>query len=178
MPHKFRYHWTGDDGVSRSKTIVLHDDGGIAFAPTKAQRRMPTGDPAQREAKLAAHRAKLASYAAAEASLFSQGPVSDAVFAARTGPDGCGSCERRRESPRDPIGFCGECGCGTAIRAALTIKGRMPAATCPLDPPRWGAAEGEGAGALDRLKQLGGVAANLIDLVSRGPKRRAKEQHG
>lgn len=115
-------------------------------------------------------------YAMAEASLWTDGPVSDDVFNARVGPAGCGSCSFRRPSPRDPLGYCGACGCGAALRAMLTIKGRMPKAACPLVPSRWQDAPGEGADAMHRIRQAAGVAANLFDLLSGRKSRRDKGQ--
>jgi hypothetical protein len=43
----------------------------------------------------------------------------------------CRSCEflDARQDPQ--VGFCKACGCGENARAELTIKGKMPAATCP-----------------------------------------------
>ena len=72
---------------------------------------------------------KAASWAAAEASLLTQGPLTDEQYEARIAM--CRACEHldAREAPQ--IGFCKACGCGTNARAELTVKGRMPAATCP-----------------------------------------------
>lgn len=73
-----------------------------------------------------------ASWAKAEASLAVKGPVSDEVFAARRAA--CSACPELATdtNPKDEIGFCKACGCGTGARAALTVKLTMPAATCPL----------------------------------------------
>jgi hypothetical protein len=75
----------------------------------------------------------IASYVAAEASLAVQGPVAPEVFEARK--QACLGCEHRAADtePKDDIGFCRKCGCGTSARARLTVKLTMPAAKCPLD---------------------------------------------
>lgn len=73
-----------------------------------------------------------ASWAKAEASLVLKGPVSDEVFAKRRAAcSGCPELATDTE-PKDAIGFCKACGCGTGGRAALTVKLTMPDATCPL----------------------------------------------
>lgn len=172
MPKEMRISWIGDDGATRTGVVVLTDDLRAWMKRDKVARRI--GDPMtpeQRAERVMTKRQRMASYAAAEASLWAQGPVSDAVFADRTGPNGCGGCEHRRKSTKDPIGYCGECGCGPALRAMLTVKGRMPKAACPLTPPRWTDAPGEGVTAFERIKQAAGVAGNLIDMLA-GAKRR------
>lgn len=76
-----------------------------------------------------------ASWLKAEASLVVDGPVSPEVFAVRR--QACESCPELATDtdPKDDIGFCRACGCGTGARAALTVKLTMPAATCPKQ--RW-----------------------------------------
>lgn len=74
-------------------------------------------------------------WAKAEASLALQGPVSDEILAVRKAA--CASCPElaTETDPKDEIGFCRACGCGTGARAALSVKLTMPAATCPRQ--RW-----------------------------------------
>lgn len=72
---------------------------------------------------------KAASWAAAEASLLTQGPLTDEQYEARIAA--CKACEHLEASDAPQVGFCKACGCGRNARAELTVKGRMPAATCP-----------------------------------------------
>ena len=73
------------------------------------------------------HRA--AAWIKAERSMMVSGPLDDARYEARIAA--CQSCEFLDPAPADPVGFCKACSCGRSFRAALTVKGRMPAATCP-----------------------------------------------
>lgn len=75
--------------------------------------------------------AKAFDWAKAEASLLTQGPLPDDAYAARVAA--CRACDQfdPREAPQ--VGWCKACGCGQNARAEMTIKGRMPAANCPLD---------------------------------------------
>jgi hypothetical protein len=70
-------------------------------------------------------------WARAEASLALHGPVAPEILQARTAA--CRACPElaTETEPRDAIGFCKACGCGTGARAALSVKLTMPAATCP-----------------------------------------------
>lgn len=72
------------------------------------------------------------SWAKAEGSLFLQGPVSTEDYVRRL--ETCNACPnlQRAESPSQ-LGWCSKCGCGDRGRAELTVKGKMPAATCPYD---------------------------------------------
>lgn len=74
-------------------------------------------------------------WARAEASLALEGPVSPEILEARTAA--CRACPElaTETEPRDAIGFCKACGCGTGARAALSVKLTMPASTCPKS--RW-----------------------------------------
>ena len=74
--------------------------------------------------------AKATSYLKAEASQILLGKVDDTKYNARIAE--CRKCEHLKETEEDEIGFCGRCGCGTNPRARLTVKARMPKATCPL----------------------------------------------
>lgn len=75
---------------------------------------------------------KVMQWAKAEASLVLEGPVSSEVFIRRL--ETCNGCEQL-ERASDPLllGWCKACGCGKNKRAELTVKGRMPKATCPLN---------------------------------------------
>lgn len=70
-------------------------------------------------------------WARAEASLALQGPVDPERFDARKAA--CLSCPElaTNTEPKDEIGFCKACGCGTGARAALSVKLTMPEAKCP-----------------------------------------------
>lgn len=72
---------------------------------------------------------KAVSYIRAEASLAWHGPVTDLIFERRANE--CRNCPSLVKDEADEIGFCGACNCGKAKRAKLTVKLRMPAATCP-----------------------------------------------
>lgn len=46
--------------------------------------------------------------------------------------EACGGCQDLiRSSNEGELGWCRSCGCGTGGRAELTVKAKMPAATCP-----------------------------------------------
>lgn len=73
---------------------------------------------------------KAKSWIVAEASKVFQGPVTDKVFERRL--ETCNACEHlERSSVEGQLGWCKACGCGRNARAELTVKGRMPKATCP-----------------------------------------------
>jgi hypothetical protein len=72
---------------------------------------------------------KAAGWLTAEASLLTRGPLADADYEARVAV--CRQCEHLDAAPDPQIGFCKACGCAKHPRAELTVKGRMPAATCP-----------------------------------------------
>jgi hypothetical protein len=73
--------------------------------------------------------AKAKSWLKAETSLVVDGALTQQAYEARIAA--CKACEHLdpRDAPR--VGFCKACGCGRNARAELTVKGRMPAATCP-----------------------------------------------
>jgi|LauGreDrversion4_2_1035121.scaffolds.fasta_scaffold44459_1 hypothetical protein len=73
--------------------------------------------------------AKAASWAKAEASLLTSGPLTDEQYEARIAV--CRACEHLNAKPAPLVGHCKVCGCNNNARAELTVKGRMPAATCP-----------------------------------------------
>jgi hypothetical protein len=43
----------------------------------------------------------------------------------------CRACPHLDPLPEPQVGYCKACGCGKRARSELTVKGRMPAATCP-----------------------------------------------
>ena len=73
---------------------------------------------------------RTASYLKAEVSLIAKGPVPNEEFVRRL--ETCNACPNLNRS-EDPVqlGWCSKCGCGDRARAELTIKGRMPASSCP-----------------------------------------------
>lgn len=96
--------------------------------------------------------ANAAKYVTAEMSLQLYGPVPDVIFEERKAQ--CMSCSSRKVSTtlHDDIGFCSSCGCGVNERSRLTVKLRMPKATCPIN--RWGEADGRHDGVVDRIKSF------------------------
>lgn len=72
---------------------------------------------------------KLKSYFRAEYSYMRDGELCDEKFQKRMFV--CKGCEHLVQTD-DPVGHCGKCGCSTSSkRAGLTVKGKMPMATCP-----------------------------------------------
>lgn len=147
------------------------------FAPgvkyiTRGDGSIRRADPRPLEQAISQHRprfrvtiAQAWSYIRAELSAAIRGPVSDQVYAARMAA--CSGCEHVQESPTDPVGLCGACGCGASPRAMLTVKGRMPEATCPLTPPRWSAADGIGPTWRSVAAAAAGIAASVRYVVRR-----------
>lgn len=72
---------------------------------------------------------RAAAWAKAEASQVLSGPLSDEQYEARIAV--CRSCDQLDAADAPQIGHCKACGCGKRPRAEITVKGRMPAATCP-----------------------------------------------
>lgn len=72
--------------------------------------------------------AKAVSWVRAEASALLK-PLSEEQYQRRV--DVCRSCPELDPLPDPKVGYCKACGCGKRARAELTVKGRMPAATCP-----------------------------------------------
>jgi hypothetical protein len=68
-------------------------------------------------------------WAMAEASQLMHGPLEDAAYQARI--DACKACDAFDPKQAPQIGFCKACGCGQNARAELSVKARMPGATCP-----------------------------------------------
>ena len=73
---------------------------------------------------------KAKQYIKAEASLALEGEVDEGVYNHRI--ETCKSCEHLKQTS-DAVGHCKRCGCGYHKRAGLTVKGKMPKATCPLN---------------------------------------------
>ena len=71
---------------------------------------------------------KAKSYIRAESSLANEGEVDEGVYNHRI--ELCKSCDDLKKT-WDEVGHCGACGCGTGRRSALTVKCKMPKATCP-----------------------------------------------
>lgn len=69
------------------------------------------------------------SWAKAEASAIVSS-IADEEYALRIAA--CKSCDSLEPRPDPQVGFCKSCGCGNNPRAELTVKGKMPAAKCPL----------------------------------------------
>lgn len=106
---------------------VMHDDFAAGFSTLQRLGDHPCpGDQHQ-----AGPLAKAVSWAKAEASRLIQGDVPEEQYQARL--EACRTCQKLQAG--EPVGWCGACGCGTRRRAELSVKARMPAATCPLG--RW-----------------------------------------
>lgn len=72
--------------------------------------------------------AKAVSWVKAEASRVLEGDVPEDQYQARL--EACRACPKLKAG--NPVGWCSACGCGTRGRAELSIKAKMPRATCPL----------------------------------------------
>jgi hypothetical protein len=72
--------------------------------------------------------AKAVSWVKAEASRVLEGDVPDNQYQERL--KACRACPKLQAG--NPVGWCGACGCGTRRRAELSIKAKMPRASCPL----------------------------------------------
>ena len=69
------------------------------------------------------------SWMRAELSLRLEGPLPDAAYDARIAT--CRACPELEPLNPPQVGTCKACGCGSNPRAEISIKARMPAATCP-----------------------------------------------
>lgn len=79
---------------------------------------------------------KAVSYARAEASLAIKGPLDRDGYLLRL--EVCNACpELDRAAEPDRLGWCRACTCPKWSRSELTVKGRMPDATCPRS--KWNA---------------------------------------
>jgi hypothetical protein len=102
--------------------------------------------------------AHAAQYAAAEVSGVIEGTVTDEVYATRL--EACVACPARKLSTQlpDMVGYCGDCGCGVNARSRLTVKLRLPSATCPRQ--LWMPTIGKRVNALRKLWR--GIVKKLI----------------
>tara|TARA_R100000655_G_scaffold11743_2_gene26994 strand:+ start:1810 stop:2208 length:399 start_codon:yes stop_codon:yes gene_type:complete len=112
------FDWSVKDGKMRVVLALFEDHAEIESI------KHYSSDPKEKPTTLQ----KIKQYAKAEASLLLNGAVDEEIYEARISL--CGSCEHLIAS-NDPVGHCNECGCGTRKRAGLTIKCKMPEATCP-----------------------------------------------
>jgi hypothetical protein len=119
-------------GGRRVATVVMHDSFAQGFSSLHR-----VGDVDEPQPPKQGLLSKVGSYLKAEASLAIAGPVSDELYLARL--QACRGCEHRLEKSGGE--WCMKCGCGTRKRAELTVKARMPAATCPLG--KWPQPEGD-----------------------------------
>jgi hypothetical protein len=118
---------------------------------------------------------RVASYLSAEAAHAMQGPASREDVDARTAI--CNGCDARSETidgARDPggLGWCTKCGCGSAPRAALSVKLTLAGATCPLG--KWDRVNGTGATVTSVAEAVGGVAATVASAIWRAASGEAK----
>jgi hypothetical protein len=118
--------------------------------------KVATSEEPQEEPKREVNAENVAKYIAAETSLVVEGDVEDAVYEERKAH--CVACPSRVLSDKlpDELGYCRACGCGVSERAKLTVKLRMPAATCPQQ--KWGKAPGKRRSVIKR-------AANWIGKI-------------
>ena len=103
---------------------VMHDDFAQGFSTVERLGDHPCPEDPATPGPLA----KAVSWIRAEASRVLEGDVPEDQYQARL--EACRACPKLK--PSSPLGHCGACGCGTRRRAELTIKAKMPRATCPL----------------------------------------------
>lgn len=103
--------------------------------------KLATDEPVQADPQREVTPSNIASYVSAETSMVVQGEVEDEVYNERKAH--CVACPSRVLSDKlpDELGYCRSCGCGVSERAKLTVKLRMPAASCPLK--KWDKAPGK-----------------------------------
>ena len=71
------------------------------------------------------------SWVKAEVSMIADTPLQPAEYLLRL--EVCNACpELKRAEEEDKLGWCTKCGCPEWSRSELTVKARMPKATCPL----------------------------------------------
>ena len=112
------FDWKVEGGKMRVVIALFEDHAEIDST------KYYSSDPQEKQTTLQ----KIKQYAKAEASYIFNGAVDEEVYEERISI--CKSCEHIIPSD-DPVGHCNECGCGTRKRAGLTIKCKMPEATCP-----------------------------------------------
>lgn len=118
-----KYQLTRRDGTPVGVS-VMHDDFAQGFSTVERLSDHPCPEDPATPGPLA----KAVSWIKAEASRVLEGDVPENQYQARL--KACRACPKLR--PSSPLGHCGACGCGTRRRAELTIKAKMPRATCPL----------------------------------------------
>ena len=118
-----KYQLTRRDGTPVGVS-VMHDDFAQGFSTVERLSDHPCPEDPATPGPLA----KAVSWIKAEASRVLEGDVPEDQYQARL--EACRACPKLK--PRSPLGHCGACGCGTRRRAELTIKAKMPRATCPL----------------------------------------------
>lgn len=105
---------------------------GRRYRVDEPHRPLPRTGPKPKEPEPKGLLEKAASWAKAEVSLVWNGPLSDEQLEARLSL--CRRCPKLDPGKEaGQVGWCKACGCGRNPRAELTVKGRMPKATCPLD---------------------------------------------
>jgi len=101
--------------------------------------------------------ARAASWMRAEVSAIVGGALEGDALEARL--DACRSCHRfEAAADAQQVGWCTACGCGKRARAELSVKARMPAATCPLD--RWPRDTGGSDGSSGKAGAVGAPQAS------------------
>ena len=118
-----KYQLTRRDGTPVGVS-VMHDDFAQGFSTVERL----SDHPCPEDPATPGPFAKAVSWIRAEASRVLEGDVPETQYQARL--EACRACPKLK--PSSPLGHCGACGCGTRRRAELTIKARMPRATCPL----------------------------------------------
>ena len=118
-----KYQLTRRDGTPVGVS-VMHDDFAQGFSTVERLGDHPCPEDPATPGPLA----KAVSWIRAEASRVLEGDVPEDQYQARL--EACRACPKLK--PSSPLGHCGACGCGTRRRAELTIKAKMPRATCPL----------------------------------------------
>tara|TARA_R110002051_G_scaffold320029_1_gene404786 strand:- start:40 stop:459 length:420 start_codon:yes stop_codon:yes gene_type:complete len=105
------------------------------------------GEPQPSPQMWAAHQQAF-SYTRAEASKLLEGAVTEEIYGLRKSI--CMSCDHRKDSPEDEIGFCKSCGCGENQRSKLTVKLTMPKVKCPLN--KWGTSKGKRVSLIKKMR--------------------------
>jgi len=118
-----KYQLTRRDGTPVGVS-VMHDDFAQGFSTVERLSDHPCPEDPATPGPLA----KAVSWIRAEASRVLEGDVPEDQYQARL--EACRACPKLK--PSSPLGYCTACGCGTRRRAELTIKAKMPRATCPL----------------------------------------------
>lgn len=125
QPGKRRIVVLGDP----NKLSGLIKPGDQLIIPGQTHKHQPPESVGERKSFLG----KVISYVKAEASLL-LGSLGKDKYLDRI--EKCKTCPALiPSSVPEELGWCSACGCGKSRRAELTVKARMPAATCPLK--RW-----------------------------------------